>query len=150
MGAVAELRFDAAVATDLATIRAFVRQRAAAAGLAGAALDDLVQAVDEMATNVLVHGYGARSGPLRVTVEAGDDEVTVRLLDRAPAFDPSRWQRPDDDADWVRRRPGGFGIALTHACVDAIYHRAPADGPSADGNELTLVKRGRQGRHEPT
>ena len=125
--------------TDLVTIRALVRDCADGAGWAPDEIDDLVQAVDESATNVLVHGYGKQPGPLTVSVDGDGGRVTVRLEDEAPCFDPRRWERPDADAPWTRRRPGGFGIPLTRGCVDEIYHRERNGGP---GNVLILVKRG--------
>ena len=133
------LHLPAAVLTDLVTIRAFVRDRADGAGWPTDEVDDLVQAVDESATNVLVHGYGKRPGPLTVSVDGDAGRLTVRLEDEAPDFDPGTWERPDADAPWTRRRPGGFGIPLTRGCVDEIYHRGRNGG---HGNVLTLVKRG--------
>jgi len=138
------VHLPAAVVTDLAAVRELVRERAAAAGFAPVEVDDLVQAVDESATNVLVHGYRKQPGLLTVSVatatdEAGTPTLTVRIEDDAPAFDPRGWERPDADAPWPRRRPGGFGIPLTRGCVDEIYHRERDGG---HGNVLTLVKRG--------
>ena len=42
----------------LADIRALVREVAIEGGAPPVCLDDLVQAVDEAATNIVVHGYG--------------------------------------------------------------------------------------------
>jgi len=135
------LHLDAAAPADLARVRAFVRRHAERAGLRGDALDDLVQAVDEMATNVLVHGYHKEPGPLTVVVEVGPGQLVVRIRDQAPLFDPGEWERPDGAADWLHRRPGGFGIPLARGCVDDIYHRPRTDHAAAGGNELTLLKR---------
>jgi anti-sigma regulatory factor (Ser/Thr protein kinase) len=142
------LHLEAARRTDLALVRAFVRGHAETTGLAPEAVDDLVQAVDEMATNVLVHGYRGRPGPLTVEVDAGTGELRVRLRDDAPPFDPRTWEPPDRVVPWGRRRPGGFGIPLSRGCVDEIDHRA-AEADGAAGNELTLVKRGTRSEREP-
>jgi serine/threonine-protein kinase RsbW len=133
------LHLPAAVLTDLTDIRTLVRECATGAGFSAVEIDDLVQAVDESATNVLVHGYRKRPGRLTVTVESAGAELTVLLEDDAAPFDPRDWERPDADASWTQRRPGGWGIPLTRGCVDEIYHREREHG---DGNVLTLVKRG--------
>jgi serine/threonine-protein kinase RsbW len=133
------LLLPAAVLTDLAAIRDLVRDAAVAAGLEAEEVDDLVQAVDESSTNVLVHGYGNRPGRLDVAVRTEGVTVTVRLEDDAAPFDPATVARDAPEAPWTRRRPGGWGIPLTRGCVDEIYHRSREDG---DGNVLTLVKRG--------
>jgi anti-sigma regulatory factor (Ser/Thr protein kinase)/anti-anti-sigma regulatory factor len=135
------LHFDAAERADLAQLRAFVRTHGERAGLDDEALDDLVQAVDEMATNVLVHGYAKQPGPITVVIEAEPAHLVVRLQDEAPLFDPCSWERPDAAADWLHRRPGGFGIPLARGCVDEIYHRPRTDDAVASGNELILLKR---------
>lgn len=144
MAAGPTLHFEVAERTDLATIRGFVRAHGDGSTLSDDELDDLVQAVDEMATNVIVHGYGRSPGRLTVAVDAGPEGVTVHLRDEAPPFDPRSWARPDAGADWLHRRPGGFGIPLTQDCVDDIYHRVLDDRTGTPGNEVTLVKRGRR------
>ena len=140
------MHLPAAVLTDLVRVRTLVRDCAAEAGFSAVEADDLVQAVDESATNVLVHGYRKRPGRLTVTVESAGAELTVRLEDDAAPFDPRDWERPDADAPWTRRRPGGWGIPLTRGCVDEIYHRERVDG---DGNVLTLVKRASERERHP-
>ena len=73
---------------DLQSVRAFVQEHARRAGLDEEQVDDLVQAVDEMTTNVLVHGYRKQPGPLEVDVERDGDAIVVRIRDEAPPFDP--------------------------------------------------------------
>jgi anti-sigma regulatory factor (Ser/Thr protein kinase) len=129
-------------------VRTFVLEQARGADLDEEQVDDLIQAVDEMATNVLVHGYRREPGPLEVEVERGAaGGVVVRIRDEAPAFDPRGHPTPDLDRPLAARAPGGFGIHLTRGGVDGMHHRARDDG--AVGNELTLVKRGRGGGGEP-
>lgn len=136
--------------SDLAAVRTFVLEQARGSELDEEQVEDLIQAVDEMATNVLVHGYRRRPGPLEVEVEVELDDaggVVVRIRDEAPAFDPRGHPTPDLDRPLAARPPGGFGIHLTRGGVDGMHHRARDDRPV--GNELTLVKRGRGGGGEP-
>lgn len=132
---------------DLQSVRAFVQEHARCAGLDEEQVDDLIQAVDEIATNVLVHGYRQQPGPLEVDVERDGDAVVVRIRDEAPPFDPRSHPVPDLDRPLAARAPGGFGIHLTRGAVDGMHHRARDDRPA--GNELTLVKRGRGGGGVP-
>jgi len=121
-------------------VRAFVLEHAAGR-LDDEGLEDLIQAVDEMSTNVLVHGYRRQPGPLTVEVEHAVGAVVVRIRDEAPIFDPGGAPRPSHlEAPLAARPPGGFGIHLTRGCVDEMHHRARDNG--VGGNELTLVKRG--------
>ena len=65
-----------------------------AADAAHDSLDDMVQAVDEAATNVITHGYRGTAGWIEVDVEVDDGRCVVTMSDAAPAFDatgvPSR------------------------------------------------------------
>jgi len=118
----------------LADVRAFVRSSCAELGAADDCVVDLVQAVDEAATNIVIHGYGGATGPIEVTMSPAADSVRVEIRDRAPAFDPMSFGEPDLGS--TRLRPGGMGIHLIRAATDSLAHRARPGG----GNILTLVR----------
>jgi len=122
---------------DLRAIRAFVGDAARSLGAQDAVADDVVQAVDESATNVIRHGYRGMPGRLEVAVERDGPDLIVAIRDDAPPFDPTDFVIQDLDTPLAGRRPGGFGIHLTRTCVDRVTHtgRAPA------GNELILIRR---------
>jgi serine/threonine-protein kinase RsbW len=138
------LRLPAADLADLSGIRAFVGQGARDLGADELCEADLIQAVDEWATNVLVHGYRRRAGPLDVDIEPRGASVIVRVDDEAPPFDPTTWPAPDLERPLLERAPGGMGIFLTRACVDVVEHTTL--GPT--GNRLTLVRRLHTGAEE--
>jgi len=119
----------------LAPIRAFVRACSAAAGSDDEATADVVQAVDEAATNVIVHGYRG-DGPIEVEFELEKDRMVVRLLDVAPEFDVTAVPPPDLSIPPLERRPGGMGVHLMRTLTDDLRHRPRAGG----GNELTLIR----------
>lgn len=119
----------------VAEVRAFVREAAAAAGASDGVIADVVQATDEAATNVVVHGYAGQPGELEVQVVLQDGRLEVRLLDRAPTFDPTAVPAPNLSVPPLRRRPGGMGVHLIRAATDETrHHRRPGGG-----NELVLV-----------
>ena len=131
------LRLPGAGLDDLPAIRDFVGRSSRQLGADEACVADLVQAVDESATNVIRHGYGGSRGPLDIEIGREGDSVRVDVRDRAPGFDPRGWPEPDLAMPLEARRPGGFGVHLTRLCVDHVDHRflAPA------GNQLTLFRR---------
>jgi serine/threonine-protein kinase RsbW len=130
------LRIDAA-SESLADVRRFVRSAALAEGADEGTVADLVQAVDEAVTNVVVHGYSGRGGPIEVDLVARDGALVARVVDAAPRFDPTGLEPPKLDASLRNRRPGGMGVHLMRSMSDEMRHRTRPEG----GNELTLVKR---------
>lgn len=90
-------------------------------------------AVQEAATNIVVHGYGeAPDQRLELGLAAGGDEVVLELFDGAPPFDPTRAPVPDLDAPRVH----GYGVFLLYQLTDAVeYERA------GERNCLRLRKR---------
>jgi len=120
----------------LSDIRALVREVAIEGGAPPVCLDDLVQAVDEAATNIVVHGYGHQGGPIDVDARVEDERVVIELRDRAPTFDPTGVPEPDLSIPPLQRRPGGMGLHLIRLATDSMTYRPRAGG----GNILTLTR----------
>ncbi len=74
----------------------------------------LQMAVDEAATNIVVHGYQERGleGMVRILCWREGDEFVVQLRDTSPPFDPNQVPHPDLDAPLDARKEGGLGIYL--------------------------------------
>ena len=130
------LRVAADVA-QLATIRAFVEQQARALDIDAFEIYDLILAVNEVATNIVVHGYRSQPGAIEIELRQLGDAIEIRLRDRAPLFDPTRVSTPDLTLPLHKRPLGGMGVHVTRQIMDAIRYRVTPEG----GNELTLVKR---------
>jgi len=126
----------AARTENLARVRCFVRAAAAELGANPDAVDDLVLAVDEVVTNVIMHGYQNREGTVDVEIERKGDDAIVRVRDQAPPFDPTRVPEPDLNVPLEERPVGGLGVFLIRQMVDEMRYRAGIQG----GNELTLIK----------
>jgi serine/threonine-protein kinase RsbW len=122
----------------LAEVRAFIRKAVADFGGSKRASDDLVQAVDEATCNVMLHGYAGKPGEIELEAALRDRKIEIRILDRAPSFDPTAG--PDAGTTTPPRptRPGGMGMGvhLLRSMVDEVHHSARSDG----GNELMLVR----------
>ncbi len=121
----------------LAEIRALVRAVAVSCGAPEVCMDELVQAVDEAATNVALHGYRGGPGELDVTAELVGDTIVITMEDTAPLFDPTLAPEPDVSTPPESRRPGGMGIHLMRLASDSLTHSPRPGG----GNILTLARR---------
>ena len=122
---------------NLAVIRRFIEKMAMALKVERDAMDDMIQAVDESVTNIIVHGYRGRSGYIEIEVTQEGNVLVVRLRDQAPLFDPTRAPPSDVTLPLERRRFGGLGIHLTRRFTDSVTWRITSEG----GNELTLRKK---------
>ncbi|MFD1147088.1 ATP-binding protein [Saccharothrix hoggarensis] len=97
-------------------------------------------AADEIATNIVEHGYGGR-GVLVVCGGVDDDRVWVRTEDRAPPFDPR-----GHDASHVlathpaERTAGGLGLHVAMAGLDE-FHYERVDGRNR--NTMVVCRAGR-------
>jgi serine/threonine-protein kinase RsbW len=121
----------------VADVRKLVRDVAGACNAPEPCMDDLVQAVDEATTNVILHGYRGGPGWVDVAAERVGDQIIVTVTDEAPPFDPTGVPEPDLSISPNRRRPGGMGVHLIRKATDSLDH-APRPG---GGNILTLARR---------
>ena len=129
------LRVSAELA-ELAHVRQFIRDAAFDAGAPVDCLEDLVQAVDEAATNVITHGYEGAAGWIGVSATVEGDDLVIRVEDGAPAFDPTSYPEPDLTIPPLARMPGGMGVHLIRAATDSMTYRPRPGG----GNILTLIR----------
>lgn len=127
----------AADLSQLAAVRELVRSAADDAGAGNACTADLVQAVDEAATNAIIHGHAGQAGWVEVAVATVGARFVVTIEDDAPPFDPTTVPAPDLSIHPGSRRPGGMGVLLARLCVDEMTYRPRPGG----GNILTLVRR---------
>ncbi|MFZ3469046.1 MULTISPECIES: anti-sigma regulatory factor [unclassified Streptomyces] len=114
----AELEVPATLGA-LGDIAALVLRLAGGAGLDKGSAYRIRLAVDELATNIVVHGYRGGDGRITVRGRSGPGRVQIAIEDRAPAFDPVRGRLPPDrESAPERRRIGGLGIHLALTSVD--------------------------------
>jgi len=106
------------VGFELAETRAFAARHLRAAGLHEDRLRDVVLAVDEAATNALVHGAGA----VELRIWRDGDRVICEVSDHGCLEDPLAGRRRPLP-DW----PGGRGVWLMNQLCDLVELR-PIDG----------------------
>jgi anti-sigma regulatory factor (Ser/Thr protein kinase) len=116
---------------SLAAISDMVVEQAALAGLNNHVAYQLRLAVDELATNSIVHGYEEQglTGDVTVIAELSDTALKITVEDAAVPFDPlvrDLKQIEETFDDPLHERPmGGLGVYFVLQAVDEFnYQRA--------------------------
>ncbi len=120
---------------NLAKIRRFVQETARQVCDVDQFIYDLSLAVDELATNIIVHGYRGEIGLIEISSEG--NQIRVVLKDTASAFDPTAVKNPDIHQPLEERKIGGLGVYMARILTDEMTYRWTPEG----GNEVTVVKR---------
>ncbi|MGV3558750.1 ATP-binding protein [Larkinella arboricola] len=112
---------------SLADIRQVAKEEAQRVGLSKKAAYNLMLAIDEIATNIIVHGYeeAGRSGSVDVVTEVADGQLILTLEDDATPFDPLQRGLPGEETftQPLEERPiGGMGIYLTINGIDEFRY----------------------------
>lgn len=110
---------------SLSPIRRRVGRAATEAGLGEREAYKLCLAVDEIATNIITHGYeeAGLEGDILVRIDRDDQTLTVYLEDSGLPYDPLAMPLPDDlEAPLQERHAGGLGIFLAVQSVDSFHY----------------------------
>lgn len=110
---------------SLTEIARYIIAAAAAAKLEKKAAYGLRLAADEIATNIIIHGYEevGGSGDLELQIEMSDRNLTVLIEDTAVAYNPTMQALPDDlDKPPQERHIGGLGVYLAIQGVDKFSY----------------------------
>ena len=116
-----------AVRDSLSTISDYVKEIAQQAGLGGKKSQNLRRAVDEIATNIIEHGYVHKKGQEFLELEAQFDRsvLIISLEDTGIPFNPIKHPTPNNfNKPLEDREIGGLGVYLAQISVDElIYER---------------------------
>ena len=121
---------------NLAKIRNFVRKSSYGLGITEEASDDVILAVDEAATNIIIHGYKEEQGMIDIEISKKANTLIICLHDQAPNFDPTQVHPPDLTLPLEKRPLGKMGVHLMKSYVDKMIYKKTPEG----GNQLTLIK----------
>jgi serine/threonine-protein kinase RsbW len=140
----------AAKVQNLAAIRLYTHDKLSEFGAPIEVVEDLVLAIDEAATNIIIHGYGYQEissyrprtqddedGVIDIELIQQEGVIMVTIKDQAPPFDPTEVPPPDLSLPLEQRPIGGLGVFLIRHSVDEFHHRVLEGG----GNQLVLIKR---------
>jgi serine/threonine-protein kinase RsbW len=114
---------------SLEAVAEFVMAAAAAAGLDKRASYRLRLAVDEIATNIIVHGYveAGLQGALELCADNDERTLTLSIEDTGVAFDPRQAAVPETDLPLEQRPIGGLGVYLAMRNVDEFLYERVGD-----------------------
>ncbi len=117
---------------SLAPIAQYVMNAATEAGLEQKAAYKLRLAVDEMASNIIIHGYeeSGLTGDIDVTASLMDKQLIVTLEDTAEPYDPTTHNLPTEEdlaLSLIQRPHGGLGIFLVLDGVDEFSYERVGD-----------------------
>lgn len=106
---------------SLDDIRRTIERETAGTALSQEDIYKLMLAADELATNIVIHGYQEHglTGEIGLTIERRGEELIVILEDTGPKFDPHTLMTPPNlDRPLEEREIGGLGVYLALASLD--------------------------------
>jgi len=114
---------------SLAPVRAYVSEAGQAAGLDSARIYNLCLAVDEIATNIVLHGYEEVGLKGNIAIEALQERgrLIIRLLDHGRTYDPDQVPNPGF-GDPLNQQTGGWGLFLSKIGVDQFDYSSSDSG----------------------
>jgi len=119
-----------------ARVRILVERFCKQHGLPKAATNALNLSLDEIVSNIVMHGYRDKPGRLSIDLRFNRRTVSIMIEDRGRPFDPTRAKAAPMRRPLATRHPGGLGLLFVRNLMDDItYQRAGAI------NRLQLVKR---------
>jgi len=126
-----------ATVENLEKMRSFIAETGLSLCAGDDCLECLVHAVDEAASNIIIHGYKGGPGEIEITVSREGDYLVVCMRDQAPHFNPANYPMPNLTLPLKKRPLGGLGIYFMRHFTDKMNYRVNEQGE----NELTLVKK---------
>jgi serine/threonine-protein kinase RsbW len=123
--------------SQLAVLNQFLREFWATTGVAPERLGGFELALEEIFLNIAMHGSRPGIAPrVRVSLDLGEDLMTMTVEDDGPQFDPLSLPPPDVTASLADRRVGGLGVHLVRNVMDTVsYERI------AGCNRLRMTRR---------
>ena len=114
---------------SLDVIAKYVMEAAAEAGLERKSAYGIRLAADELATNIISHGYGesGREGVLELRADIDDRTLKISIEDTGIPFDPREHERADTSLPLDERPMGGLGLHLVILSVDEFRYERVGD-----------------------
>lgn len=117
--------FEIIIGSEIAQIPAVSARLEDAMGREGFSQEDILDtqlAVEEVVTNIIVHGYKGPDHTIHLSCRFPGDHAEIRITDSAPRFDPLSLPVPELDADIAERKIGGLGIFLVRQVMDSLSY----------------------------
>jgi serine/threonine-protein kinase RsbW len=131
--------FEMTIGSDIGEIPAVFARLEEAMGAGGFSPEEILDtqlAVEEVLTNIIIHGYKRSGCRIELEYRPIRDGIEIRVTDSAPRFDPLSVTEPEPEGTLDQRRIGGLGIFLVRHVMDELSYRY-----EGGKNVLTMVKR---------
>jgi serine/threonine-protein kinase RsbW len=113
-----------ASAGSISAFSEFVRDGAAAAGIATQEFGKLELVLEEILINVARYAYTPETGAVEVAyTPAGPHKIRIEIADFGRVFNPLEADPPDLSRGLADRPIGGLGVFLVRSMVDSIDYR---------------------------
>jgi anti-sigma regulatory factor (Ser/Thr protein kinase) len=115
---------------SLGAIAQYVNAAARKAGLDKKTAYRLRTAVDEIATNIIMHGYPALGiqGEITLNTQIDEQTLTISIEDTGAAYDLTQHSQPVDlEKPLEERKIGGLGVYLAQEGVDRLLYQRTSD-----------------------
>ena len=120
---------------NLSQIADFVTESALKFDLDEKGVFQLQLATDEVASNIILHGYTHDTGQIHLSFWREDQKIKIRIEDRGEPFNPLLVDTPNLNTSLEERIPGGLGIHFLKTLTSSV------DYEFKDGkNRLTISK----------
>jgi len=114
----------------------------AAGGVPAATVSRLVLVLDELFTNIVIHGYrNDPQGDILVEAALRDGAVDVTLTDHAPPFNPLTVPATDTTLPLEARSLGGLGLLFVRNKSDELSYQLEHPDTPAAANRLRFTVR---------
>lgn len=111
---------------NLKGVRDFIRNALRAHRVPDLEISELVLALDEMCSNLMIHAHHCNPDDLfelRITIEK-NKPLIFELIDDGTVFDINEFTEPSLDNIVHEKRKGGLGIRLVKSIMDKVEYQA--------------------------
>ena len=110
---------------NLRGVREFIRNSLKNHGISEIQISEMVLALDEMCSNLMIHAHHCNPDDLfelSIAVKQ-DDPVVFEIVDDGTVFDINQFNEPTIDNIVHEKRKGGLGIRLVKSIMDAVEYQ---------------------------
>jgi serine/threonine-protein kinase RsbW len=110
---------------NLKGVRDFIRESLKNHGVADMQVSEIVLAIDEMCSNLMIHSHHCNPDDLfelHILVDK-NNPVVFEIVDDGTVFDINQFHEPAIDNIVHQKRKGGLGIRLVKSIMDKIEYQ---------------------------
>jgi serine/threonine-protein kinase RsbW len=114
---------------NLKGVRDFIRHSLKEYGVSEIEISEMVLAVDEMCSNLMIHAHHCNPDDLfEIKINlVKDSQVVFELVDDGTVFDINEFTEPTIDNIVHQKRKGGLGIRLVKSIMDKVEYQVSKD-----------------------